>query len=53
MSRKIMEIVRDEQGDMPNVLVGVSKKVYKEMFKKIDIIALQEDPSQQQCASNV
>ena len=41
-----MKIPKDEQGDMINVSIGVSKKVYKEMVKKIDIIASQEDPSQ-------
>ena len=48
-----MKIPKDEWGDMWNVPVGVSKKVYKEMVKEIDIIASQEDPSQQQRASNV
>jgi hypothetical protein len=33
--------------------VGMCKKVYKEMVKKIDVIASQEEPSQQQRASNV
>jgi hypothetical protein len=32
---------------------GMSKKMYKEMVKEMDIIASQEEPSQQQCASNV
>ena len=44
---------KDERGDMQNVLVGVSKKVYKQMVKEIDIIALQVEPSQQQRASIV
>ena len=48
-----MKIPKDERGDMQNVPVGVSKKVYKEMVKEIDIIASQEEPSQQQCTSNV
>ena len=48
-----MEIPHDERGDMRNVSVGVCKKVYKESVKEIDIIASQEDPSQQQHASNV
>ena len=33
--------------------VGMSKKVYKEMVKEFDKIASQEEPSQQQRASNV
>ena len=33
--------------------VGISKKVYKEMVKEMDIIALHKEPSQQQRASNV
>jgi hypothetical protein len=35
------------------MLVGMSKKVYKEMVNEMDIIALQEEPSQQHGASNV
>ena len=46
-------IPKGEQCDMWNVSVGVSKKVYKDTVKEIDIIASQEDPSQQQHASNV
>ena len=48
-----MHIPKDERGDMKNVLVGMSKKVYREMVKEIDIIASQEEPSQQQRSSNV
>ena len=48
-----MKIPKDEWGDMRNVQVEVSKNVYKEMVKEIDIIASQEEPSQQQHASNV
>ena len=48
-----MKIPKDEWGDMWNVPIGVSKKVYNEMVKEIDIIASQEDPYQYQCASNV
>ena len=48
-----MKTPNDERGDMWNVPVGVSKTMYKEMVKEIDIIASQEKPSQQQCASNV
>ena len=48
-----MKIPEDEQGDMINVSIGVSKKVYEKMVKEIDIIASQEDSSQQQHATNV
>ena len=48
-----MKITRDERGDIRNVAVGMSKKVYKDMVKGMDIIASQEDLSQQQRASNV
>ena len=34
-----MKIPKDERDDMWNVPVGVSKKVYKEMVKEMDIIA--------------
>ena len=48
-----MKISKDEGGNIRNMLVGMSKKVYKEMVKEMDIIASHEQPSQQQCASNV
>ena len=48
-----MKISKIERADIRNMLVGMSKKVYKEMVKEIDKIALQEEPSQQQSASNV
>ena len=41
-----MKIPKDERGDMWNVPIGVSKKMYKEMVKEIDIIASQEEPYQ-------
>ena len=34
-----MKIPNDEWGDMQNVSVGISKKMYKEMVKEMDIIA--------------
>jgi hypothetical protein len=34
-----MEIPRDEWGDNQYMLVGMSKKMYKEMVKEINIIA--------------
>ena len=51
--RKIMKIPEDQWADIQNMLVGMSKKVYKEMVKELDIIASQEELSQQQRASNV
>ena len=48
-----MKIREDQRADIRNMLVGMSKKVYKKMDKEMDIIALQEEPSQQQSASNV
>ena len=48
-----MKISKDERADIKNMLVGMSKKVYKEMVKEMDKIALHEEPSQQQRASNV
>ena len=48
-----MKISKDELVDIRNMAVGMSKKVYKEMVKEMDIIASYEEPSQQQCASNV
>ena len=48
-----MKIQKDEQVYMKNMLVGMSKKVYKEMVKEMDTTALQEDPSQQQHASTI
>ena len=48
-----MKISRYEWADIRNMPVGISKKVYKEMVKEMDKIASQEEPSQQQRASNV
>jgi len=48
-----MKISKDERPDIRNILVRMSKKVYKEMVKEMEKIASQEEPSQQQCASNV
>jgi hypothetical protein len=48
-----MQIPRDKRGENQYMLVGMSKKVYKEMVKEMNIIASQEEPSQQQCASEV
>ena len=48
-----MKIAKDERDDMRNMPVGMSKKVYKDMVKEMDIIGSHEEPSQQQRASNV
>ena len=48
-----MKISKDERVDIRNMPVGMSKKVYKEMVKEMDKIALQEEHSQKQCASKV
>ena len=48
-----MKIPNDQQVDMWNMWVGMSKKVYKEMVKEMEIIASWDEPSQQQRASNV
>ena len=46
-----MKISKDEQADVINMLVEMSKKAYKEMVKEMEKIASQEQPSQQQRAS--
>ena len=48
-----MKISKDEWDDIINMLVGMSKKVYKEMVKEMDIISSHEEPYQQQRDSNV
>ena len=48
-----MKISKDEQADIRNMPVGMSKKVYMAMVKEMDIIALHEKPSQQQHDSNI
>ena len=47
-----MKISKDEQADIKNMSVGMSKKVYKDMVKEMDIITLHEEPYQQKHASN-
>jgi hypothetical protein len=37
--RKIMNIPKEKQGDHKYMLVGMSKKVFKEMVKEMNIIA--------------
>jgi hypothetical protein len=47
-----MQILSDKRGKKQYLLVGMSKKVYKEMVKEMNIIASQQEPSHQlQCAS--
>ena len=48
-----MKISKDEWADIRNMPVWVSKKVYKDMVKEMEKIASQEEPSQQQHASNL
>jgi hypothetical protein len=48
-----MKIPRDKQRKNKCMLVGMSKKLYKEMVKEMNIIALQEESSQQQLTSKV
>ena len=48
-----MKISKDEGADIRNMPVGMSKKVYNEMVKEIDIISLHKEPSQQQLDSIV
>ena len=48
-----MKISKYEWADIINMPIGMSKKVYKEMVKEMDKIASQEEPSQQQRASNL
>lgn len=48
-----MKIPNDQCTVMWNMPVGMFKKVYKSMVKEMTIIASQEEPSQQQDASNV
>ena len=48
-----MKISKYEWADIRNMPVGMSKRVYKEMVKEMDKIASQDEPSQQQRASNV
>ena len=48
-----MKISKDERADIINMPVGMSKKVYREMVKEMDIIASHKEPSQQQHVSNV
>ena len=51
--KKIMKISKDEQADIINMPIGMSKKVYKEMVKEMEKISSLEEPSQQQGASNI
>jgi hypothetical protein len=46
-----MKIKSDKRGEIQYMLVGMSKKVYKVIVKEMNIIASQEEASQQQHAS--
>ena len=48
-----MKISKDERADIRNIPVGMSKKVYKEVFKEMEKIASEEESYQQQRVSNV
>ena len=48
-----MKILEERWGDHQNMLVGISKKLYKEIIKEMNKITLREEPSQQQCALEV
>ena len=48
-----MKIPKDQRADIRNMSVEMSKKVYKQMVKELDIIASHEELSRQQRASNV
>jgi len=48
-----MKIPEERWGDHQNMLVGISKKLYKEIIKEMNKITLREEPSQQQCALEV
>jgi hypothetical protein len=41
--RKIMKIPKNQRADIQNMPIGMSKKVYEEMVKELDIIASQEE----------
>ena len=51
--KKIMNITKEKQGDHKYTLVGMSKKMYMEMVKEVNIIESRKESSQQQCASQV
>jgi hypothetical protein len=42
-----VKIPDDKQGEIQYMLVGMSKRVYKEMVKEMNIITSREDASQQ------
>jgi len=48
-----MQVPRNKRGENQYMLVGVSKKMYKEMVKEMNIIVSHEDASQQQRAPKV
>ena len=48
-----MKIPKEKWGDQQNMSVGMSKKVYKEIVKEMNIISSREEPYQQEHASEV
>ena len=48
-----MKLPKEKWGYPQSMPLGMSKKVYREMVKKMNIIASRDDPSQQQRASEV
>ena len=44
--QKIMNIQKEKLGNLKFMLVGMSKKVYKEMVKEMNIIASRKESSQ-------
>jgi hypothetical protein len=51
--RKILNFPKEKWGGSKYIPIWMSKKVYKEMVKEMNIIALRKESSQQQCASQV
>jgi hypothetical protein len=48
-----MKITRDKLGENQHMSIGMSKKMYKEMVKEMNIIASREEAFQKQCASEI
>ena len=48
-----MKLPKEKWGEPQSMMLGMSKKVYKEMVKEMNIFVSREEPSQQQHASEV
>jgi hypothetical protein len=48
-----MKIPSNKRGGIQYMLIGILKRVYKDMVKEMNIVASQEDASQQERASEV